>query len=429
MVDDAGVDKMATDMHASATNIDDVVTLCRAVLGELKTSKDMAVGTIREFRKHLNAILDDLEKKTLQDVENKHGDLVILLETEIAKALKLKEKATDRLKDLHVPDGNKSRLFVSQTFGKQLINESESLVKAVTKTAGKARLYYKNDSTLSSYLTSQSGLGVIRDQKFKFCQVKGKQKYEIKLEDDEQCNVWGSCITGQGNILLADNGNNKLKLLDKFTYKVIDRCSLPASPRSLFRVNDKEIAVSLSNKCIYFVSTDPDLCVERYIQVDHNCFGLACTDNLMYISDGSQNVHVYTMDGESVRTIIQDQSGENIFSECRDITVSDDGSRIHVADSRKGVVTLNKEGRVLWKHTGSELKGAYGVCTDGGGNLLVTGLLSHNVVHLGRNGEKLGEVIKASDDVSSPVSVCFDGHNERVLVTKIGNYVYAFDFE
>ncbi|WAR06810.1 hypothetical protein MAR_016768 [Mya arenaria] len=428
IVDDSSVERVKGDIETAKTSLDNVVLQCRGVMGDLTKAKEAALKAVKEFRTHLDDIIAGLENKTVTDLESRNVECDFQLESEIAKAERLRKRAHERSRELEVSDGNLSRLLVSQTLAKQVVFETDTLVKAVQKLTSKTRLYYKNDNSITNSLKNLGGLGAIRDQTFKFGSVKSKQKFDIQLEGEEQCNVWGSCLTGQGNIVLADNGNNKLKLLDKYSYMVIGQCPLPASPRSLFRISETEVVVSLSNKCIYFISTaEKTLTVMRHIKLDHNCFGLAFTDGELYISDGSQSVYVYKTDGEPVRTI--EGTDEAIFSESRDITVSDDGSRIHVADSRKGLVTLSKEGRVLWRHAGSELKGAYGVCTDGSGNLLVTGILSHNIIQLGKNGERLCEIIKASDDVSSPVSVCFDRLNERVIVTKIGNVVYSFEFE
>ncbi|KAH3729313.1 uncharacterized protein LOC127853956 [Dreissena polymorpha] len=428
-VDMIGVEKTQTDVRATTRNIDDVIAMCQTVISDLDSSKQVAMETIRDFRLYLKKVIDKIEQKTIHDVEARHKDLVNQVEAEITKALTLKVSAEERSLQLQIADGNKSRLLVSQTFGKHVVLDFESLMKQIKQTTAKTKIFYRNDSTITSFLNGLPGLGFIRDQKPKFANVKSCEKYDVKLDGDENCIIWGSCIDGNGNIVLADNANNSLKLMDKMNYNIIAKCPLPASPRSLYRVNETEVAASLSNRTICFVQSDEELTIKRFVEVDHNCFGLALADGEMYISDGSQRVLVYTLDGKHVRTIERDQHDDVIFSESRDITTSDDGNRIHVADSRKGVVTLSKEGRLLWRYKGSEVKGAYGVCTDGSGNLLVTGILSHNVVMIGKNGEKGGEVVKPSDDVTSPVSVCFDRQNERVLVTRNGNYIYAFEFE
>lgn len=422
--------KVKDDVSRTVDNLDNVIDTCKTVLSELTTAKTSGLGIIAEFRKHLNTVLDDLEKRTSELLENKHKELASCVQKDVDKAGDLKKTAKDKLADFEQSNGNASKKFICQCLGKQVVGDAETLAKNVTKTTSKIRMYYKNDLSVSTYLSNLASFGTVREQKRPYGKLKSKLKYDVTSDGDkDQCNIWGTCTTGNGNILLADNANNKLKLLDKTSYKMVATCSLNASPRSLCRRNNTDIGVSLSNKSVSFITTDGGLEVKKTIQLEHNCFGLAMTYAEMYISDGSQKVYEYTLDGALLRTITQDPSGEALFTESRDITVSDDENKIHVADSRKGLVTLNKDGKILWRYSGSELKGAYGVCTDGEGNLLVTGILSNNVLQFGTNGERLGEIIKEADDLQSPVSVCYDKYNERVLVTKNGNFVYAFDFD
>lgn len=429
LADDQTFSKVKDEVERAVENLDTIIATCKTVLAELSTAKVSGLEVIAAFRKHLNELMKELENRTAEQLENKHSELSTSVQNDANRADDMKKTVNARLSELQQSNGNVSRKFVCQTMGKQIVSETETLFKNISKSTGKIKLYYKNNHSIANYLSNLPSFGNVREQKRQYGNLKSRLKYEIRSDcDTEQCNIWGTCTVGNGNILLADNANNKLKLLDKASYKMIATCMLPASPRSLCRINDSEVAVSLSNKSIHFISTGHTLEIKKAIQLEHNCFGLAMTDEEMYISDGSQTVYEYTFDGVLLRTITQDPSGEALFAESRDITVSDDNT-IHVADSRKGLVTLNKDGKLLWRYTGSELKGAYGVCTDGEGSLLVTGILSHNVMQFGTSGERLGEIIRASEDVQSPVSVCYDRYNERVIVTRNGNYIFAFDFD
>lgn len=423
------LEKSVSELTTWKEKLQSLVEACITAAKQLKKMKTTCLAALKSFRIEINEILDDLETETVEEIEHKYSELEKRLNHDRENINTALISVQTRLEQLNVNDKNKSVLFVSQSICKNLASAADILCKTVGKPTNKAKLYFKGDFSIKSYLNRVSSLGSVREQKFAFGTIKEHTTHDIKVESDEDsCNIWGTCITGDGNILLADNTNNKLKLLDKRTYKVISSCKLSASPRSLTRLGDTEAAVSLSNKVIQFVSTAETLSLTRSLQMDHNCFGLELTKSQIFISDGSHNIYVHDMDGKLLRTISHDKSGENIFSECRDITVSDDRKKIHVADSRKGLITLDFEGKVIWKYTGSELKGAYGVCTDEKGHLLVTGILSHNVLLMSQSGEKMGTIIEASDGIKSPVSVCFDRHNSRALVTRNGNYLIAFEF-
>lgn len=419
-------EELATSKH----KMERLMESCLTSAKELKNMKTVCLDMLRAFRNEIDGILDDIESKTAKEIGKKYDELDSKLNKDMHTISATMNQMHQRLEQMEVVDSNKSTLFVCQNMCRNITSSADDLYRYVGKPGQKARLFFKGDTCIKSFIHRLSSLGSVRDHKTMVSTMKEQTTHDIKVDDDQdQCNIWGTCITSNGNILIADNANNKLKLLDKWTYKVLDYCGLTASPRSLCRLGGIEAAVSLSNKVIQFVRTDERLVTTKSLQMEHNCFGLALTNGHMYISDGSQKVYVYNMNGELQTTIFQDLAGETIFSESRDITVSDDGSKFHVADSRKGLITLNIEGTVVWRYAGSELKGAYGVCTDGDGNLFVTGILSHNVMHMGQHGEKMGEIINASNGIQSPISVCFDKNSSKVLVTKIGNYLYAFEFD
>lgn len=422
--------KTKEEMQSAKEKIEKLMEACYSASVDLKKMKDTCLEIIKEFRGELNEILDELEVETVKAIEQRYNELDTKLNADVQVINDRLDNMRRRLDELEIKDSNKSTLFVCQNMCQQIVDSTNDLLKSIGKPSLKARIFFKGDYSLKSRLLRLPLLGVIRDQKTAFGTVSGVTEHDIAVDDDkEQCNIWGTCITGDGHILIADNANNKIKMLDKKTYKVVATCPLLASPRSLCTVSDTEVATTLSNKGIRFVTTSSDHLVRgTFLQLDHNCFGLTVAHGSMYISDGSQSVYMYNTEGTLLSTITLDEAGENIFSESRDITVSDDLSKIHVADSRKGLITLNRDGNVLWKYSGSELKGAYGVCTDGEGCILVTGILSHNVLQISPSGEKMAEIIKASEGIQNPISVCFDKNTSKVIVTKNGKYVYAFEF-
>lgn len=422
--------KVIEAMNTSKEKLQSTRKQCEATLADLVRSNSLTLGAINEFRCKINRILDDLEKATIVELNAKCEELSSKIEGDMNKVKSLLQDVDKRLDQLKCIDKNKSELFVCQNIGHQSTITAEELCKTIGKSFQKTKLFFRTDSSITSFLSRLTLLGKFSDQKALFGNVKEHHKFDISVADDkDQCNIWGSCVLGNGYIILADNGNNKLKVLHPNTNKVIDFCPVPASPRSLCTMGNLEAAVTLANKSVCFVKMDGHLIMSRSFHMNHNCFGIAVSESEMFISDGSQNLYVYNLEGELLWTLANDPTGQPIFSESRDITVSDDQKKIHVADSRKGIITIDKEGNVLWKHACAELKGAYGVCTDSDGLLLVSGILSHNVMQLSQHGDKPGQILSATDGLQSPVSVCFDKNNSRLLVSKTGSQILAFDFD
>ncbi|KAL4233505.1 hypothetical protein ACF0H5_008186 [Mactra antiquata] len=422
--------KSTEDVQKVIARMEKLSESCNNSKEELGTMKAACLDNLNDFHKEVIEIIDELRNKAEKEIGDKYNKLVEKLTTQVESIAEVTAKLQSMFKQLALNDPNKSTSFVRLKMCQIMMESAEGLYKHVSRSAHKNKLHFRGDHSVKGYLTKLTAIGSTRDQKATFSSPREPTAHDIRTKDDtDQCNIWGTLVTADGRVIVADNANNKLKLLAKNTYSVSTYCELPASPRSLCKVSDNEAAVSLSNKTVqYFSHSDEELTLGTTVNMDHNCFGLAVTNDQMYISDGSQSVYVYDMVGELQKTVVHASNEKPIFSESRDITVSDDGKKIHVADSRKGLVTLSMEGKVLWKYTGSELTGAYGVCTDGDGTLLVTGILSHNVMQMGQNGDKVCEIIKQSDGLYSPISVCFDRKNFRVLVTKNGNYLYSYEF-
>ncbi|KAL4216591.1 hypothetical protein ACF0H5_024314 [Mactra antiquata] len=136
------------------------------------------------------------------------------------------------------------------------------------------------------------------------------------------------------------------------------------------------------------------------------------------------------MNGTLIKTIKEIKSGDRIFSNIWDITISDDHKMIHIVDYDKGVITLDMNSKICWEFSGEVLDGAQGLCTDGSGNVIVCGFKSHNVIMLGHNGDYKGEIVTKQYDVRCPLTVCFDVTKNKLCVgCRIDDNITVFTLE
>ena len=125
------------------------------------------------------------------------------------------------------------------------------------------------------------------------------------------------------------------------------------------------------------------------------------------------------MQGSFLRTIDLDQTGQRLFGIPQRIAVSHDGMQLHVADKVKGVLTVDRAGFLLAKY--SDLDDACGICTITGGDLLVSGLASDNVIHLEIPDVKVDDVLLKRDDVAGPASLCFDEAYSKLIICTVNS--------
>ncbi|XP_045175675.2 uncharacterized protein LOC123536523 [Mercenaria mercenaria] len=365
--------------------------------------------------------LDRLEQASVTEVEGKCGKQDQEFREELKNIQDTFDKLTTCKTEMESSQKNPSQQFVNMKISESIISDTKEAGSRSTDELKGSLLFERNSEILHFLQNYESLAKKPVPIKHGLYEVQSKQSYNVKLNDDVRtCNIWSSCILDSGDILLADYNNQAIKLADCETYKV--RSSMKCtSPRSVCKISSVEAAVSVGNRTVQFVSTSNQLVPTRLLKVDCDFRGIAVMGSQLVISEEGKKVYIYTTNGELLKIIENDQSGSSIFSCIREISVSDDGKMIHVVDAYRGLVTVDRDGNVIWRYSGQELVGAWGVCTDGNGNVFASGLSSGNVVQLGPDGTFLGKVI----GLNSPQAVSFARKICKLLVVK-GNELLVF---
>jgi hypothetical protein len=246
----------------------------------------------------------------------------------------------------------------------------------------------------------------------------------VKMRDDKhKCSIWSSCVLDTGDILIADRMNQKIKLVDNWNYKVKDSLQMSCKFSSVCKISSSEAAVCMENETVQFVVTENRLTKTRSLTFDHDCRGLAVLDGQLVIGNDSDQVYIYAMNGDCLKVIKTEKNGNKLFERVRELCVNDDGKMIHIADEFRGIITIDRDGNVLWKYTGQKLKSPWGICTDGHGQVIVSDFSSHNVVQLTPDGKFLGKIISDEYILQNPRAVCFDTINCK-LVAECGDELH-----
>lgn len=396
-------------------------------INDLNIAKQNAAQEILTFRAEVNQILDELEKETMLELDKQYQTLHThwLAQTQtVITIIQLLEKRAEQLRST---DQNKTQQPLLAKMVKDISTAdkiSNQLVPSSVQITFSRNLAIKSCfeqlSSLGnvSYITQQPREIVSNDSnKRRLYKVKESSTYNVNINSDcENCHIWGACVLDSGALLIADNWNKKLKLFDISKKAGISYCTLPASPLAVCNVSDVEAAASLCNTTIQFVSTcDQKLLLTRQLHIDHGCFGLAQAGDNLFLTDDNINLYVHTLNGELLRKINKDQSGQQIFSTTKHVAISSEGL-VHAVDYNNGLITLDAQGQVVWKYAGSDLKGGHGVCTDDS-YVFVCGHHSQNVLQLGLDGHKYGELVTKSHGLNYPRNVCFDKKRSRLIIT------------
>jgi WD40 repeat protein len=250
-------------------------------------------------------------------------------------------------------------------------------------------------------LEQKKTLGTLSDKPINMAdnlfQIKGEQSYDVKVMSDKDfCNIRSVCCMEDGTIILADNINRKLKRLHSYYYTVSDHCDLPGEPWQVCMINNTQIAVTVpSKKEIHFISLlGRQMKTVNWFNTDFVCHGLAYANKNLYISDSQTFVYMYTLSGRKLQQFSKDQLGHKLFSSICSLAVSQDATRIYVADYNNGLIVLDNNGQVISLFNDRQLKGATCCYLSEAGGVLVSGCGSNNVLQFTPDGKLMGEVIK-----------------------------------
>ncbi|KAL4230371.1 hypothetical protein ACF0H5_010754 [Mactra antiquata] len=112
------------------------------------------------------------------------------------------------------------------------------------------------------------------------------------------------------------------------------------------------------------------------------------------------------------------------------ITINESGNKMLVADWNNGLVCFDAEGSYLTTVNDNALRNVYGACVDNRGNIFVTSVNSHNVIQYTEDGNKIGVVVKQTDGINCPMSVCYHQVLNRLFVIKFkSNVLKMYEIE
>ncbi|XP_053390771.1 uncharacterized protein LOC128553623 [Mercenaria mercenaria] len=389
------------------------------LIQRLSKSKTEAENEIRNVRMAMETLLNSLEKESLKEIEEQFRQMKLQLEEEKKGA----EDELDILKQaeegLVKAEGNRAQQFVSLKRAQNIIAQTKEMSRSLRLT-NDANILFAPDSAIRYFLLNRKTLGSVNHdvatqikQRKALYTIKATRELHIKMQNDESsCWVHGSCLTEDGALLMADFNNDTLKRANNVKNPLLDQCKLPDHPYSVCCLNKHEAAVTLLNNTVQFVSLADKMTPTRQIKLTHYCFGIACKGDKLYITDNINSLYIHDMTGNLLKKVLQNIPGS------RHIAFSDTGNETFVACLGIGLITIDVNAKHTNTYTASDISDSTGICSDGRGNLFVCGFNSSTVVQIGQDLNKIGEIVKRSNGLKHPQSLCFDHRTSTLIVTQ-----------
>ena len=289
-----------------------------ASLQYMQNSFDEQLQKIHETRRKINAALDTIEQKTLNEMKDTLTKLQASCKDDVDKCISLQDELK-QLRDAIQDISDKSKLelsFIATWKCKDKIQHCETFLKKNSLQV-RVSITFQPNSEIVQYLSKLSGLGKIdhstqtlrvQENPNKVFTVQGKSVHNVKISSDsKECYITAICVLPEGPVLVADRRNNKIKLLDQ-QHQVVSHCSVTEFPSDMCQITPSEVAVTLENDEVQFITVNNRKLVTGGRLQLHACFGIACHQEDLYITDQTA-LYKYTLSGKQVGKMYEDKSG------------------------------------------------------------------------------------------------------------------------
>jgi len=384
------------------------------------------------IRRSFNAIFDRLERRTLSEMERRKTLLRNKIQADVDHIDDVTEKLgmlTDALKD--GSDTNEALSYIGFTKCDELIYNAQIVLEKIAQN-DEYKMTFQPFKGIREYLSSLEMLGEViceggkkplpgPDHVFK---VEKHVLHNVKVADDKlTCLISGICRLANGEFLLSDGYNSKVKLLNS-SYQVMSSSDVPDSPRDVCSTGQREAAVAVidgkDRHEILLVRVKAGKIEEmKTIKLQHTCGGLAHHGSYLYVAARTA-LHVYDMAGGQGRQLYRDKKGGNTVHRC---AVSSDGSRIYITNAtHHQLITLNKDGTTLSTLTHPDLLDPSSPHVTPHGHVFVTCYRQDTVVQVieKNNQQTVTTLTGKNNGLTVPYSLCFNS-NGSLLVGQLPN--------
>ncbi|XP_052786919.1 uncharacterized protein LOC128222112 [Mya arenaria] len=420
----AAVDKMRS-------RLDELKNARMKDQASLKVSYKNIVAEIKAFRKEINKILDKLEKKTVEQLDGLMEDLEKTIKDDIQSCANMNGQLKIMMEKLQQITGKhkETSSYIGFRICQTKLSEAKSTMLEIKKSPTKRISFLSNESLLP-FFRNLNILGNVDsiismpiqtdcDHVYK---TQGSSRYSVRIKKDVQiCHIVGICELPSGEVVVADSGNSRVKLLNN-QYKVIDHCDLPSYPEHMCLTESHEILVAIDcvtlHEIHFFSVNRGKLQTVRKFSTNHQCLSIANNQGQLYVGN-KKILYQYTMNGDFVKEIYISMSFGCSVCKC---AVSLDGEKVYVTSYDKNeLITLDKDGQMLSTLEDPELQGPWGLCVSPSGHVFVCGSTSHTVLQVDREGrKKLTTVTRRADGLCLPLSVCFSEQTSSLIVGNHG---------
>ena len=274
--------------------------------------------------------------------------------------------------------------------------------------------------------TTQISSRILMFDKVLNLQVTTTRKIKIKLPDDKFTpTVCGCTFLSNGELLLCDQANRKIKLLDS-NLAVKDSlvinggpCDMSVATGPLYNPEDSNENTAIitipSETKLQYINLKPNLRTTGCSRIlDKRCYGVHVVDKSVYVScyDGpgkyKGDIRILNLYGNEKKRFDTSVDDVGLFTKPFYITVSGDGNFIYVSDMGTNTLTcLDTTGNVIYQYS-DDLEKPRGMIVDTKGNIILCNEGKNSVEVITAAGKRHSILVSSNDHgMKKPNSICF----------------------
>ena len=273
--------------------------------------------------------------------------------------------------------------------------------------------------------------------------VQSRSRVNIEAGDDEEYSwIKGCTVMANGDVVLCDNSNHKIKLLNS-SGVLTGNMNLSSPPWDISVQDSTSVIVTLPDKKqLQVVQVYPQLKPGRVIQLDKGCWGVAVVKGELYVTCYNEylegegyrlegEIRVLDLDGKVKRHLGVNQDGSYMFNSPDYITVNSSGEKIFVSDYLPGIVTcMSDDGRVIYTYKDESMRGPGCLLCDSEDNILVCGGITNNIQVLTADGKRHCTLLTENDGESGggmePQSIAFRDSDNILVGCASSDHLLSF---
>lgn len=262
------------------------------------------------------------------------------------------------------------------------------------------------------------------------------RSHNAKLETETACALRGVTFIGNGDLVVTDYKNNKIKLFSS-TFEFLADYELPSAPWDVCQTADKadDIFVTVPYKkevhrfMVTTVNKRPRLIHADVFRTAGFCWGVTCFDGGIAVSvkvsvsekawpkPPEFQVHVHEYDGTFRRSVVYDTNGAPYFSEPKYLNVTYDDLFLLASDYKLNrVLCINNEDELIFSY--EEMKSPNGIAMDEGKNLHIASFFGNQRVHkVGANGKYKDGLPLDEERPLFPHGICYRKKDKIIVLS------------